>query len=84
MIELGIVNYKGISEFTSEKISVGIKPCLIFAGEAFDTKPELSRLRNLLVDIFQRGEVTGLSLQGIEHAMVFTSVDDKVYFRSYR
>lgn len=31
------------------KCSLGMKPCILFAGEQFDTDAEYGRLRNLLI-----------------------------------
>uniref|UniRef100_A0A1B6EHF1 Ribosome production factor 2 homolog n=1 Tax=Cuerna arida TaxID=1464854 RepID=A0A1B6EHF1_9HEMI len=84
MIEMGIESYKGLSEFTSEKISLGIKPCLLFAGPQFDQNSDLKRLQNLLIDFLQRETVNAIRLQGLEHVIMFTADEDKVYLRSYR
>lgn len=84
MIELGIQHYKGMQEFPAEKISSGIKPCLLFAGEDFKTDPDLSRLQNLLIDLFQRESVDSVSLKGLEHVLMFTACNGILYFRSYR
>ncbi|KAG8320112.1 rRNA-binding ribosome biosynthesis protein rpf2 [Homalodisca vitripennis] len=77
MIEMGIESYKGLSEFTSEKISLGIKPCLLFAGPQFDQNSDLKRLQNLLVDFLQRETVNAIRLQGLEHVIMFTADEDK-------
>lgn len=84
MVELGIENYKGLSEFTSEKVALGIKPCLLFAGPQFEQNSDLKRLQNLLVDFLQRDKVEAIRLQGLEHTIMFTADEDKVYMRSYR
>lgn len=84
MVELGIEQYKGLVEFTAEKIGLGIKPCLLFAGPQFEQSPELQRLQNLLVDLLQRETVTAVRLQGLEHVIMFTADQDHVYMRSYR
>lgn len=85
MIELGIEQYKGLSEFTKEKVAVGVKPCILFAGTQFDEIPELKRLQNLFVDFFQREKVEAVRLQGLEHVLMFTAdSENKVYMRSYR
>lgn len=84
MIELGIENYKSMGEFAAEKIATGLKPCLLFAGEDFVSKPEMIRLQNLFIDMFQRESVTALRLQGLEHVLMFTACEGKIYLRSYR
>lgn len=84
MIELQVEKYKSIKEFASEKITAGLKPCLIFSGDGFDKTSELKRLKNLLIDMFQREPAKAVRLQGIEHVIMCTAVEDKIYFRSYR
>lgn len=84
MIELGVGSFKSLDKFEGEKIPVGTKPCLIFAGEPFDTDYEYRRLKNLLTDFFRGPVVDNVRLSGLEHVMMFTAVEGKVYLRSYK
>jgi len=84
MIEFGIENYKGLKDFKVEKITLGIKPLLIFNGELFESNHEYSRIKNLLVDMFLREKVQKIRLQGLEHVLSFTAVGNKILLRSYR
>lgn len=84
MIEFGVENYKGLKDFKVEKITVGIKPLLIFNGELFESNYEYGRIKNLLVDMFQRQVVDKIRLQGLEHVLSFTAVENKILLRSYR
>jgi len=84
MIELGATNIKSVAEFAAKTCPLGTKPCLAFAGEAFDVSPNFIRLKSLLIDIFRGPSVNKVRLQGLEHILHFTALDDKVYFRSYR
>lgn len=85
MIELGIEQYRSLSEFVTEKIAEGVKPCILFAGTQFEEVAELKRLQNLLVDFFQREKIDAVRLQGLEHVLIFTAdSENKVYMRSYR
>jgi len=84
MIEFGVENYKGLKDFKVEKITLGIKPLLIFNGELFESNHEYSRIKNLLVDMFLREEVQKIRLQGLEHVLSFTAVGNKILLRSYR
>jgi ribosome production factor 2 len=84
MVELGIEHYRGLKEFKTQKVSLGIKPCLLFAGELFEHNHEYMRIKSLLVDMFQREKVQAVRLQGLEHALLFTAAEDQIYFRSYR
>lgn len=85
MIELGIEQYKSFSDFTTDKIAEGVKPCILFAGTQFEEIAELKRLQNLLVDFFQREKIDAVRLQGLEHVLMFVAdSENKVYMRSYR
>ncbi|CAH1394826.1 unnamed protein product [Nezara viridula] len=84
MVELGIKNYRGISEFKTEKITTGLKPCLIFSGPLFEQDSDLKRIQNMLVDFFQREDATNIRLQGLEHVIMFTATQDELLMRSYR
>jgi len=84
MIELGALNFKSIKEFTAKQCTLGTKPCLVFAGDAFDSTPEYIRLKSILVDIFRGPSINKIRLQGLEHVIQFTAFDGKVFLRSYR
>lgn len=84
MIEFGVENYKGLKDFKVEKITSGIKPLLIFNGELFESNYEYRRIKNILVDMFQREVVGKITLQGLEHVLSFTAVENKIHLRSYR
>ncbi|XP_014273040.2 ribosome production factor 2 homolog [Halyomorpha halys] len=84
MVELGIKNYRGISEFKTETITTGLKPCLVFSGPLFEQDSDLKRIQNMLVDFFQREDATNIRLQGLEHVLMFTATQDELLMRSYR
>ncbi|XP_042234809.1 ribosome production factor 2 homolog [Homarus americanus] len=84
MVELGLENYKGLSQFKNTKISAGTKPCIIFSGAQFEDVTEFRRLKNLLIDFFRGVEASQVRLQGFEHTLQFTAVEGKVLFRSYK
>jgi len=84
MFELGIEKYKALKEFVGPKIPLGTKPCLIFAGDAFEQLPDYQRLKNLFIDFFRGDEAPAIRLAGLEHVIMFTVVDQKIHFRSYR
>ena len=52
MFEFAIEEFKPLEEFKTPKVTLGIKPCLIFNGEPFSTDPEYIRLKCLLGGIF--------------------------------
>lgn len=84
MVEFGVHDYKGLTDFKVDKIATGIKPLLVFNGELFEHNREYSRIKSLLVDLFQRDNVENIRLQGIEHSLSFTAADNKIHVRSYR
>lgn len=84
MIELGVENFKGLSDFKSAKCAAGVKPCLVFSGEPFDQDHEHKRLKSLLIDFFRGPVVSNIRLAGLEHVMNFVAVDGKILIRSYR
>ncbi|XP_043255240.1 ribosome production factor 2 homolog isoform X1 [Colletes gigas] len=84
MIEFGVENYRGLKSFKVPQISEGIKPLLVFNGELFENNSELVRIKNLFVDMFQREVVENIRLQGLEHVLSFTAVENKILLRSYR
>jgi len=88
MIELGVDNLKCLSDFKNEKIPSGTKPVLLFSGPAFETDPELSRCKSLLIDFFRGPQVDNVRLNGLEHALQFTLGDDEnkkcIHLRSYK
>jgi len=82
MVELGIENYKSLTEFKSEKSAIGSKPCFIFMGDEFD-KDEFAIIRNLILDFFRGTEVKAINLAGLDHVMICACVDNKIYLRHY-
>lgn len=84
IVEFGVENYESLQKFKTEKISSGIKPMLVFQGELFENNHEFGRIKNLLVDMFQRESVNQIRLQGLEHVLSFTAHDNCILFRSYK
>ena len=84
IVEFGVENYIALKNFKLEKIPDGIKPILVFQGELFENNHEYGRIRNLLVDMFQREKVSQIRLQGLEHVLSFTAHDNCILLRSYK
>jgi len=89
MYELGIEDYKSIHEFANKKggslssNAYGSKPCFIFQGQDFNTTESHKQLQNVLLDFF-RGELAeSINLAGLDHVIVCSAVDEKIYFRRY-
>lgn len=85
MVELGINQYKALSEFQNEKIGTCVKPCLVFNGPKWNQTEEMRRLKSLFIDTFHRETVNAIRMQGIEHVLSFTLTDDmQILMRSYK
>ncbi|KAL1505527.1 hypothetical protein ABEB36_005072 [Hypothenemus hampei] len=85
MVELNIDNYEGLREFAVSKITIGIKPCLLFNGPHWEQSDEYRQLKSILIDFFHREQVDAVRLQGIEHTISFNALPDgKICLRSYK
>lgn len=85
MVELNIESYKGLKDFANSKITLGIKPCLVFAGPAWEQTQEMQSLRSIFVDLFHREKADAVRLQGLEHVISITATNDsKILFRSFK
>ena len=73
-----------MDQFKNAKVTLGIKPMLIFNGEPFAVDPDFIRLKCLLIDFFRGEVVENVRLQGLEHVLSFTAIDGKILFRSYK
>lgn len=85
MVELGIKQFKSMSEFQNEKIGTCVKPCLVFNGPKWTQTEDMRRLKSLFIDAFHRETVNAIRLQGIEHVLSFTLTEDnQILMRSYK
>lgn len=85
MVELGIKEYKAMSEFHNEKVGTCVKPCLVFNGPKWNQTEEMRRLKSLFIDAFHRETVNAIRLQGVEHVLSFTLTEDnQILLRSYK
>jgi len=84
MFELGIDRFAPIQDFKTAKVALGTKPCIMFSGEDFENKLEYRRLKTYFTDFWRGEKTTNVRLEGLEHVIQITSVDDKIYLRSYR
>eukprot|EP00798_Chlamydomonas_sp_ICE-L_P007835 gene7835-1035_t len=85
-IELGIENFQAIKMFAkaATKAQVGSKPCIIFAGEKFESVGPLKQMKSLLLDFFRGPPISQINLAGLDRVMMATAVDDnKVLLRQY-
>ncbi|KFD70120.1 hypothetical protein M514_02278 [Trichuris suis] len=83
MFEFGVENFASIYDFKKCRVPIGVKPCLLFMGDEFQSDPVFVRMKSLLIDFFRGPVITKLRLQGIEYALMFTAADGKVLVRAY-
>ncbi|GBM81051.1 Ribosome production factor 2 [Araneus ventricosus] len=83
MFELGIEDFKSMKDFKTAKVPIGSKPMLLFT-EGFEETLEHRRLKNFFIDFFRGPVVEYINLKGLEHLLVFSLVQGKILFRSYR
>ncbi|XP_071818470.1 ribosome production factor 2 homolog isoform X1 [Apostichopus japonicus] len=84
MFELGIESFQSMNSFKNTKLTVGSKPCLVFAGELFNSDHSYKRLKYFLINFFRGPMVQNVRLAGLEHVLSFTAVDGKVVLKSYK
>lgn len=82
MVELCIEQYKSIQELPA-RVTLGMKPLLIFAGDTFETDYEYIRIKNLLNDFFLGPKPTCVRVKGIEHVILFVASNGKIHMRPY-
>jgi len=83
MVEVGIENFQPLEQFKNTKWAFGTKPCIIFQGQEFAQNEDLKRLSNILLDFFRGAPSEEISLAGLDHVLVCTANQDKVYLRHY-
>ena len=69
MVEFGVLEFKGLHEFTNDKIASATKPCLLFSGPIFEHDPDMKRVKSLMIDFFRGPVITHVRLAGLEHAL---------------
>jgi len=90
MVELGVEQWKLLSDFKVEANALGSKPLMMFAGDAFDTDSTFMTLKSLLADVFKGTIVNTISLIGLDHVIKFLALPGvdgkpgKVLMRHYR
>ena len=83
MIEFGVDSYESIDSFAGSKKAVGSKPMLAFLGSQWESDSTYGRIRNYFIDLFRGVAFDLLSLQSVDHVLVFTVIDSKIHFRGY-
>ncbi|EER17799.1 brix domain containing protein, putative [Perkinsus marinus ATCC 50983] len=91
MEEMHVSNYVPASQFRAEAPRLGSKPLVIFQGDGFGSVPDLQHARSLLLDVFRGSQAKAVALDGLDHVVVFSAVEDPdeagshlICFRHYR
>lgn len=84
IMEFGFSHFKGIDAFKCKsKKAPGSKPCFVFTGDLWESNEMFMKLKNILIDIFRGTIVESVNVKGLDHVIVCTAFNDKVFFRSY-
>lgn len=78
--------FKSMDAFTAERSGVarpGSKPMFVFQGEDFDTNPDLTLFRSLMLDTFHGQYMPKVNLASLERVIICTSNKGKIHFRQY-
>lgn len=85
LVELTVTGYLSIRDIKGPSCAVGIKPCFVFLGSAFESSPVHRQLKLVLLDFFRGTVVDSINLTGLESVIMVTADDSgAVYFRVYR
>ncbi|CAM9697978.1 unnamed protein product [Chrysoparadoxa australica] len=84
MIEVGVTHFRGVDEFEGIAKRVGSKPGMVFLGSEWEQLTQFQNLRNMLLDFFRGDVVDKVCLKGLDHVMVCSVCEEKVYIRHYQ
>eukprot|EP00850_Spirogloea_muscicola_P009443 SM000053S17400 [mRNA] locus=s53:123370:125639:- [translate_table: standard] len=84
LVELGVDRYRSIAEFRGggkHAPQEGSKPCFVFVGDEFETKPEYRQLKSILLDFFRGEDAEGFNLAGLDRVFICIAAAGKVWLR---
>jgi len=86
LVEVGVSNFKSIADFNGagNGVQAGNKPCFVFAGQDFESRPEVGALKSMMLDLFRGTVVEKVNLKGLDRVISLTAADGIVRFRQYR
>ncbi|KAL0607859.1 Ribosome production factor 2-like protein [Plecturocebus cupreus] len=84
LIELGNENFVSLKDIKNSTCSEGTKPMLIFTGDDSNVTEAHRRLKSLLIDFFRGPTVSNICLARLEYVLHFTTLNEKIYFQSYK
>eukprot|EP00817_Percolomonadidae_sp_ATCC50343_P004194 CAMPEP_0117426116 /NCGR_PEP_ID=MMETSP0758-20121206/6283_1 /TAXON_ID=63605 /ORGANISM="Percolomonas cosmopolitus, Strain AE-1 (ATCC 50343)" /LENGTH=209 /DNA_ID=CAMNT_0005211069 /DNA_START=310 /DNA_END=935 /DNA_ORIENTATION=+ len=76
MMQFSVTNYSGIELNATAVQREGAKPCIIFQGDLWENDEVFSMAANLLTDFFGGERHSKISITGIDHALIFTSINE--------
>lgn len=82
MVEFGTEVISTI-ELACKSKGVGSKPMFVFLGSHWESDSTYARIQNLLTDFFRGDKVDKISLQGLDHVLVFTVSAGLIYMRPF-
>lgn len=79
MVEFGIdpETWKGMEGFAGEKARVGVKPMLLFSGDAWERDEGLKLVRSLWLDYFRGEMVDRVDVEGLQYVISFAAVQEE-------
>jgi len=83
MVEFGVEVINSIENSSNKSKGVGSKPSFVFLGDQWENESSFSRIQNLLTDFFRGDKVDKLSLQALDHVLVFTVSAGMIYMRPF-
>lgn len=80
-------NFKSMHDLDGKReasVGLGSKPLLVFQGEEWESNDTFAKLKNFFIDYFRGDVIPKLSLSGVEHAIVLSTMGgNKILFRHY-
>eukprot|EP00958_Prasinococcus_capsulatus_P000051 scaffold1_cov402-Prasinococcus_capsulatus_cf.AAC.51 len=61
----------------------GAKPCIVFAGDAFENKEDFRLAKSVILDLLRGREVSLINLKALDNCYVVVAVEDTIYIRHY-
>jgi len=75
MQEYKVKNYQAVNKFRKKMTLLGSKPLVVFQGAAFETSETHKRAKSLLLDLFAGPKPEQILLEGMDSAVVISTVD---------
>lgn len=85
-IEVGVDSAEFMEKFSGKSnVGMGNKPCVVFAGEFFETEDSMKTLRSVFLDFFKGPPTPSINLAGIDRVIAVAAESaTKVTLRQYR